>query len=353
MSDESKMPQPVAIKAPLPCYGTGYSAKDSECVVCPHRQGCVEIMGRKLRYIPLSKAQFDLVPLDYDLVYENTFAEDPEIAAMQRTYIACYRTVFKEHPLDNALSKAEQISSAAKRNDCSIRLYMLACMVGHSIHQGTLKEMVGRAKPALFTVRHLLGKVAETRAKTFRDTCAREYGTFSVSSLDTWTGLTLDRNSPEHKLLTSEMKVGHFIVDYKIAQGGPVYEPLYAELETTLDPLWLAIEESYKVTILDKHLAKPRGTDLEKSHRFSAIQTIAYLKKHKQAGSMAFVARANIMPKAVSEVLSLFGYGPDDFEIENKPVTDPIDMWVKVGLAIQHHQCLRFLAGEHSMLFRS
>lgn len=353
MPDKMEIPQPTAVKAPLPCYGTGYSAKDAECAACPHRPGCMEIMERKLRYVPLRLAKFDLVPPDYDLVYEKTFAEDPEIAAMQRTYVACYRTIFGKHPPDSAQSRAPQIADAAKRNDCSIRLYLLACMLGHSIHQGTLKELAGRAKAAPFTVRHLTGKIAEGRAKMFRETCAKEYGTFSVSSLDTLSGLSLDKDSPEYKVLTSEVKVGHFIVDYKIGQGGPVYQALYRELETTLDPLWLAIEESYKVTILDGHLARPRGTDTEKSHRFAVTQAITYLKKHKQAGLMVHITRQDLMPKAIREVLSLFGYGVDDFEIENTPVTDPINLWVTLGLAIQHHQCLKYLDDEHSMLFRS
>ena len=354
MFDEIRLPVPSSIAKPLECFGDGYQATDMDCAVCPHRQRCMVVMGKRRTHVPLSAAQFKLVPDSYELVYEKTFIEDPEIADMPRTYIACYRTLFAQHPKDTSRvqQEADSIARAARRNDCSVRLYMLACMMGHAVEQSQRVKHNGRnAVP--FLVKHLLGKIPETRAKMFRDLCAKDYGTFSVSALSTLTGTLVDKSSPEYKLLTSEIKAGQFIVDWKSKQGGPVYEALYSELELTLDPMWLAIEDSYKVYVLDPYQENHRGTDMEKSHRHAASMSINYLKKHKQAGIMAFQARESIMNKALGSVLSLIGYGLDDFLIENEPVTDTIGMWVSIGLAVQHHQCLRYLNGERSTLFRS
>ena len=113
------------------------------------------------------------------------------------------------------------------------------------------------------------------------------------------------------------------------------------------------MEDSYKIHVLDAHLERPRGSDAQKSHRFAVVQAIAYLKKHRQAACMAFQTREALMPKAISEALQLFGYGVDDFEIINEPVTDVLDLWGMIGLAVRHDQCLRYLADEKSMLFRS
>jgi hypothetical protein len=354
MLDEIKLPVPASIAKPLECFGDGFQAADAECAACPHRQRCMVVMGKRRTHVPLSSMRFSLVPASYNIVYENTFIEDPEIANMPRTYIACYRTLFECHPKDTSRvqQEAENIVRAATRNDCSVRLYMLACMMGHAVEQSQRVQHGGRnAVP--FTVKNLLGKIPETRAKMFRDLCAKEYGTFSVSALSTLTGTLVDKSSPEYKLLTSEIKAGQFIVDWKSKQGGPVYEALYSELELTLDPMWLAIEDSYKVYVLDPYQARRTGTDMEKSHRHAVAMSISYLKKHKQAGIMAFQARESVMAKAVADVLSLIGYSPDDFLIENEPVTDTIGMWVSIGLAVQHHQCLRYLDGERSTLFRS
>lgn len=353
MFDQNEAPKPQPIKLPLPCFGDGYKAVDPKCKACPHRVSCIEAMGRRLTHIPLSRAAFNLVPADYNLVYEKTFIEDPEIADLERIYIDGYRTVFKKHPTDRAKPLADKIVEAARRKECSVRLYVLANMLGHSIQEGKIKLKTGRAFAKPFKAKHLIGKIAELRAETYRDVCGKEYGTFSVSSLRVLTGVPVDTNSAESRLLNSEVKVGHFIVDWKTRQGGPVYEALYSELELTLDPFWLAIEDSYKATVLDRHIERPRGSDAEKNHRFSVTQTIAYLKKHKQAACAMFITRESIMAKAISDVLRLFGYGPDDFLIVNQPITDPINMWAVIGLAVQHHQCLRYLDGEHSMLFRS
>ena len=264
----------------------------------------------------------------------------------------CFYSVFERPPAstDRIDRFAEVIVDAARRNNCSIRLYFLANMVGHRAQQQIILREVDRQQPTRFNAKLLVGKVAEKRVDTYASLCRKDFGTFSASTLSVACKHDVEKNSLEHRMLNSEITAGRFITDWKITHGGPVHPALYAEKETSLDPAWLATEPSYDKVVIQPYLARRCGSGLVQSHRFAVIQTIAQFKKHKAAAVLAFRTREAVMGKATQEVLRLLGHASGDFEIENEPVTDTLDYWTKLGLAIQHYNCLRFYRGEPSLL---
>jgi len=101
--------------------------------------------------------------------------------------------------------------------------------------------------------------------------------------------------------------------------------------------------------VLDK---KPRSSQEIRRHRYSVVQTIGFLKRHRNMAIMVFRTRQQILPQAVAKVLDSFGYQPDDFEIENQTITNPLELWVLLGRAIQHFNLLNYLHGERSIFNR-
>jgi hypothetical protein len=101
--------------------------------------------------------------------------------------------------------------------------------------------------------------------------------------------------------------------------------------------------------VLDK---KPRSSQELRRHRYSVVQTIGFLKRHRNVAVAVFRARQQILPQAVAKVLDHFGYQSDDFEIEDKPITNPLELWVLLGRAIQHYNLLNYLHGERSIFNR-
>ena len=311
-------------------------------------------MGTRLTHLPLDKTKFRLVPAGYGHVYDDIEFEDPEISNMERLYIECHQTIFRKDPVDRIDGKTiEQVAAIAKNLETSIRLYMLAVMTGHKAHEADITHQTDRGKKLPFRASLLLGKVAEARFKTFSELTAKEFGHFSLSSLSTLLNYNFEKNSPEERMLASEVTVGQFILSYKMGAGGPFYEQLYAECEISLDPLWCAIEPSYKVYILDQYRDQPRGSRVERDHRHTVSRTVGYLKKHKDTAIMAFQAREAVMPRAMKQVLELFGYGLGDFLANDEVFTDCLAFWNYLGMALQHLECLNFVDKGTSRVVRS
>ena len=356
MAESAPVLEQRAKKAPLPCYGLEFERHDPRCQACPHQISCTQVMGQRLNRVPLSKIKFRLTPKAYGVDYDNLDFADPEVTNMEATYQLCFKTIFRKSPAGAStfwFKHKKSVEIAARKNECAIRLYMLAVMTAHRTHCADVMLYADRSQVPPFTSSMLLGKRAQARFETFRDLTAKEFGAFSLSSLGKLIDYNFEQNSPEQKLLDSEIKAGQCIIDFKMTGGGPFYERLYQQCELTLNPLWLAVEESYLRTVIKPYREKPRGSSMEKYHRHDAIRTMQHLHSHAQTAIMVFQAREAAMARAIPEVLRLFGYGADDFLIANQPVTNCLDLWNWVGRAIQHDECLRYVNGLPTRLFRS
>jgi hypothetical protein len=183
----------------------------------------------------------------------------------------------------------------------------------------------------------------------YAELCRKQFGTFTLSTLSVLSETNNDANDIEQRLLSSEVTAGRWLVGHKMIHGGPPYDLLYECEEMNLDPYWLAIDDSYKTLVLDKN---PKSSQELRRHRYSVVQSIGYLKRHRNIAITVFRARQQMLPQAVARVLDHFGYQVDDFEVEDKPITNPLELWVLLGRAIQHFNLLNYLQGGKSIFNR-
>jgi len=341
----------VPVQKPLPCYSLEYNKTDPRCQNCPHQTGCIQHSGSRADKISLDKLKFKLVPEAFAKAYDFDM-EDPELPHIQRTYFKCFEVVFGKPPVDDMSRFAQEVLAGARKTNNSIQMYMLAAMVGHREAQKIRMEKLGLAIPRPFTAKKLTGPVALKHAKMYAEMCSNEFGAFALSSLSSLVEEDFTSKTLESKMLHSESTVGKFIVSYKIFHGGPPWASLFDAHELTLDPYWLAIDDTYTREIFMPYQENKRGSDAIKTHRFSVGQVMGHLKKHSNAAINAFRARETIMPRAVAEVVAFYGFRLDDFNIDPDPITDPMEFWVYLGRAVQHLHCLLYLEGMPSLLNR-
>jgi len=333
--------------APLDCYGLELDAQDPQCQACPHMEGCFMAMGSRRYRTSLDKAVFDLVPRTYKAYRPPQPDQDPEITHIQMVYVACYQSIFAKKPKDSAQPYTDEIAANARRLKCSIRLYMLASMIGHVNHQNELIGHTDKASASPFTAKLLVHKRNSGFVQQYAEVCRHQFGTFTLSALDTINDTEYESSEIETVMLNSEIVAGSFIVNYKLFQGGPPEEKLYERHEIALDPHWLAVEPTYKSLVLSQ--GSQHGSRVQKDHRFSTIRTIKFLKSNPSVGIVVHLTRSNIMARAVSRVLGRFQLKPSDFEIKNEPVTNAFEMWKELSRAIQQNELLKYYYGGHSV----
>lgn len=306
-------------------------------------------MRTRLNRVSLDKAVYRILPEAYAMRF-NIEADDPETPELQRVYILCHTTIFGKEPTDYNMGKhREAVLTNIRKSGCSLRLFLLANMIGHQRMQQETVAKTALAKTKPFRLSMLAAPKALERASMYAELCRKEFGTFTLSTLSVLSETNYEASDLEKRLLDSEITAGRWLVGHKIIHGGPPYELFYESEEMNLDPYWLAIDDSYKTLVLDK---KPRTSQALQRHRYSVVQSIGFLKRHKNVAIAVFRARQQIMPKAVASVLEHFGYQPYDFEIEDKPITNPLELWVTLGRAIQHFNLLNYLHGEKSIFNR-
>jgi hypothetical protein len=162
----------------------------------------------------------------------------------------------------------------------------------------------------------------------------------------------IEKMALKQRLLKSEAAAAKHIISSKLGGSGSSLEDFYQELETDMDPVWLAIEPTYHANILKKHFLNPIGTAQQKSHRREVSNVLADFKRHKSEFLSALLARQEIMPHAVVTTLQHFGYVSDDFTAPLKPVRDSIQFWEQLGQALVHYHCWLHICGEWDTIFR-
>lgn len=329
----------TAFQAPLPCYGSEYVKADPICQECPHNEGCIKATGSRISKITLDRVKFKFMPEKF--APEEFTDGDPDLIDVESLYEVSYQTVFGTKPMGGfrKYPKARQIlTRSAKAADCSVKLFMLTVMMAWK-----------RTNPDRdFYPNMLLGEAAILKVGKYRNVCAKRYGTFDLTAMDTL--MESNTGDLDKKMLQSEVAAGIYIVGFKIWKGGKPFENMYLEVERKLDPYWCAIEPTYFEYVLKKHLQAPYGSLEQNRFRHSVCQTMAYLKKGKRRVIPMFESRERIMAEAVKRVCGHFSYHEKDFEAENKPVTNSLVFWSRLGLAIQHFRCLKYLDGEEDQL---
>lgn len=341
-------------KAPLPCYALEHDKLDPKCQACPHEVSCRKHMGSRVDKVPLDRVKFDLTPADAPDKYKDSLRkevfemDDPELPHLQRLYCDCFLSVFHKNPTDNVSQYREEVALNARKVRCSVRMYMLANMVAHKVHEQTVNANSEKQRTAAFRAKLLTGDFAIKRATMYQEMCNDRFGTFSLTSLAVLTDED-DKDDIEATMLRSEVRAARWLVRYKIFNGGDGITALYENEELHLAPEWLAIEQTYVDAILKPYAAKTiRGTEAVEKHRFNVIQVHGHYKRNMGSQKLAWISRQRVMPDAVQQVVASFNHRPDDFLYPRTLVTNPLEFWQTFALTLRHYHCWLYLNNEPS-----
>lgn len=333
-------------KIPLPCYGQEHDRFDPTCQQCRYAEGCLVYMGSRAGKVPLDRITFDIVPEKFRA--DVLDVDDPELPHLQRLYTDCFHSVFHRNPTDNISRFTKEVAVNARKARCSVRMFMLANMVAHTVHEDAVIKNSDKGRAATFRAKLLTGDFSIKRAKTYQEMCHNQFGTFSLSSLAVLAD-SEDADDLDATMLRSEITAAQWLVRYRIFHSGPAEPLLYESEELQLAPEWLAIEESYINLILKPFVNHTiKGSDAVERHRFSVVQTHGFYKRHLTNQRLAWLARQSIMPQAVQAILSTFNLRPDDLLYSSVPVNDPMTFWRSLASTIRHYHCWLFLNGEPS-----
>jgi predicted secreted protein len=340
----------IAQPVPKPCYAVEFDLSNPVCQECEFQKSCFESLGPRKHKVTLDKVEFSLVPKAFGLT--KIPVDDPELPTIERTYIVCHQTIFGRRPKDKIGQHLTSILANVRKSKVAIRMFMLANMVAYQQQQRVIAEKSDASEKRYYSSKLLTYANSITRVEMFREMCQKEFGTFNLSSLDTLTEGGYAENDIERRMEHSEITAAKTLIGYKIRNGGPAWTNLYDHQELTLDPHWLATEDTYKESILTPYWAGNKGTRMLANHRYSVCQVLAQMKKKKDWAIAVFQARERIVPLCLGRVLHSFGYSPKDFEVEQLPVTNMMDFWLGIARAIQHVECIRYIDGDRSVFKR-
>lgn len=324
------------IESPLECFGVEHDFASEICQKCEHRARCQEFMGYRLNRVAVPFALFDLIP---DTIQYRTAERDVDERDIEAIYNEMYRLIFGENARSSIGKFKARIIELAEEAQCSIPMFILTVMFAHDF-----------AYPGkTFTAGILADNRALGRVKLYADACRAKYASFDISSLSKLTHVNLAQLDLKRRMLDSEVKAGRWIIEYKLTNAGAAWPQVFQALEKELDPNWLAIEPHYEEILIAYSKRLDVSGDQETRH--IALETFARLKKHKHQAIANFRARESIMPEAIRKVLGELRYDARDFEIDREPVKDALKVWNRLGLAIQHLECLLFVR-DGSGLFR-
>lgn len=355
--------KPVAKKTPLPCFGSDMDMRTATCLACQHRKGCFDTMGRRAKQRPLGEAEFAFVPERYKVPRDK-----PTLRYAQHIYPHIYETVFGHQPR-NASSLSHYFPAIERQREevgCSLKIYMMACMLAHADNQARLIDFERRAVELPFSPAGLASPHNLNDVLLLKKICIRQFGTFNVESLDKLTEADCAANDLSRRMLDSEIMAGSFIIGWKQNNKGWPWEALFKEHESDLDVDWLAIDPHYndfnqpkktrKVMREDGEIVEERipvkdqpMTKDQRSVRYAVNQRTGILKRRKLMALGVFNTREHVMPIAIRRVLSRWHMEPDDFEIRYEAENSrPLMIWYWLALAIQHVHLIWALEGKPS-----
>jgi hypothetical protein len=333
----------TAIQPPKACFGLEQTYGNPLCRDCPYRRDCAEIMGHLANRLHVDEARFTFMPPAFVAKSQDSSGLDPDLPHLESVYVFCHEWVFgrelrgkrRDVHVQFLKKHGALIRERIREANTSVKLFLLA----------TLLQWQRTRSETPFHPRFLINEFASHQVRVLAKACQRQFGTFDVTALDSMMSSDIARQDFETLILNSEIVAGAWIIGYKLFHSGEVVSRLYAEKEISLNPYWLAIEPTYRDRILVPHLDNPGlcESKIVRDHRWNVVQVLARLKKQERKAMAVFRARERMMPLAVQTVLSQRGLLPEHFDIENVPVVNALKFWVRLGNAIQHYECLKFV----------
>jgi hypothetical protein len=300
-------------------------------------------MGYLVDRVPVDEASFDFMPAIFAAKYRVSGDLDPDLTHMDSVYVFCYEWVFggtlngstRTSHLGCLKEHGAIIRERIREAGTTVKMFLLANMLDWN---QTRSE-------SSFHPKFLINEFAGRQVRVLAKACQDKFGTFDVTALDSMMKSDVAAQDFETHLFNSEVVAGAWIINYKLFHSGNLIARLYAENETALNPYWLAIEPTYRDHILVPHLDNPGLCEsrVVKDHRWNVAQILGRLKKQERKAMAVFDTRARVMPAVIQRVLGRRGLRPEHFEIENVPVLNAIKFWIRLGNAIQHYECLKFV----------
>ena len=297
---------------------------------------------------PVDQALFAFTPTALVIHLKDVYDSDPDAPILDQVYAFCHEWVFGRKPAGSLDKHRALLLRRVRESETSIKLFLLANMLGWA-HSHPERN---------FPAKSLTGEFAVNQVKTFAAVCHKQYGVFDVTSLDRLMGTEIAKSDLSALLLSTEMTVGSWIINYKLLHRGTpaeVSRHLYAKQEIALNPYWLATEHTYYLEVVYQHLISPDPSLSEalQRHRSNAIRALSRLKTYSKLAAAVFKMRETVMPEAIRRVLGLRGFQAVDFRVNPAlKVTGSIPFWTKLGIAIQHYECLNLVNKYPSALDR-
>lgn len=306
--------------------------------------------------VSINKLRYHFLPPGFGMRSRHSKTGDPDKANIEELYAFCHKWVFGKKPKGSVWRYHRAITDQADELGVSIKMLFLANMAGwkYSNHGND------------FYAALLLGDRAREEVLAMSKACQDRYGAFDILALDRLIAAKFTREAGcdrladkdfEQQILSSEILAGSWIVNYKLFHAGQLLERFYKENETSLNPHWLAIEPTYFDEVLSPYFDHQAEEDAKisvivRNHRYHTMQLMGRLKRGTRRAITLFTLRERVMPQAVERVLNQHGYSPEDFEVFNVPVIQPIRFWANLGLAILQMELLKCVDGESSVLDR-
>lgn len=289
-------------------------------------------MGPQFMATRLSECRWNFLPSGY----LKHITSDREL---ENAYYTAHQAIFGRPPKDRLGRLCAKVALAASQVPCPVRLYLLTCMIAWMEREEVLVNSDQKLQPSPFSPGVLVQKTGLEWAKRYLRLCRRAYGSEDLTSLDKIVDGHFSKSDLHQRFLDSETLAGRFIVDWKLRYEGLPWVPLYAKLETSLDPDWLAVEDTFLPILFGQNKTRFRLLVTRRHH---------FLKKHRRAAIAVFRCREDIFPLALDRVLADYGLKPSEFFLDDDAEGTPLKVWSYLGRAIQHLETVRAQSGQSS-----
>lgn len=323
---------------PIACFGSEYSKQDPKCQACAFVKGCQVAMGIRVNRVVLSKIRFDLLP---ELLQPSGDKVDGQ--NIHNLFDTCHDAVFGK-PCHYRLAKdgPDKVRAAAELAKCNLRLFITAVMMAH--------QEANPREP--FYPNALFGRSAIRRVDMYRTVCREKFGHFDIGAFEKLRGQSLSATELEERMLTSEVLFGSMVVGHRLYSDSPMFANVYRLRELGFDPVWLAIEDTYR-DVLNKDISgEEPTTGVLSTLRFNVLNVKKLLKNNRPKLVETFKIREKIMPTAIQQVLAYHRLNPDHFEIVDEPVKSASAFWSILGKALSGYYCWRAIDGDQQALRR-
>ncbi len=309
------------------CFSKELNINAIKCQRCSDFEACKIIQESRKRHVNLLDVEFNFIP------HQISDVKVSELDEVTQIYNECYRAVFgfKAEP-DNIFKnkdKIQEVKNTAKKLGCTLRLFTACIMAVHKTSNSDKK----------FYSSILFSETAKDRFLQYKNAVLDKYGSFDLSAYENFTGLTI--NHYEKVLKCSEEIYASWIIGYKIKSQDDPMESFFKYNELKLDPLWLATNKEYYTEILKYWIGTSSSTTEINKKRFETCKILKKIKNNKKLLYSIFKLKQDIMPEVIKNVLYKFKLKPSDF-MSITPVNDSEKFWARIGLAIQHYNCLNW-----------